>query len=202
TCVDCTLCVQVCPTGIDIRDGLQYQCIGCAQCIDACDQVMEKMGYAPGLIRYTTERALKGGKTRWLRPRSVGYGLALTVMVCAFGYALVTRTPYEVDVLRERGELYENLPGDLIGNQYRLRVLNKTQDPATLTVEADSSPAVTLSLEEPVRLAPGELLDLPLTLTVPASALTASNIGVTIRVCEPRTGRCDIEETRFLGPAS
>src|SRR5690606_19602182 len=101
-----------------------------------------------------------------------------------------------------RGELYEELPGDLIGNQYRLRLLNKTQNPATLTVEAESSLAVTLSLDEPVRLAPGELLDLPLTLTVPASALTTPNIAVAIRVCEQQTGRCDIEETRFLGPAS
>jgi polyferredoxin len=69
-CIDCDLCVQVCPTGIDIRDGLQYECIGCALCIDACNSVMRKMGYEPGLVRYTSERELEGGKTHWLRPGS------------------------------------------------------------------------------------------------------------------------------------
>ncbi len=199
-CIDCTLCVQVCPTGIDIRDGLQYQCIGCAHCIDACNQVMDKMGYAPGLIRYTTETELAGGKTHWLRARSVGYALALTVMMAAFGYALLTRTPFEVDVLRERGELYQEVEDGVIANHYRLRLLNKTQSPANLTVTAESAVPVTLSRTEPVSLAPGELLDLPLTLSAPAAALHSPNVAVTLRVCEPEGGRCDVEQTRFLGP--
>jgi cytochrome c oxidase accessory protein FixG len=83
-CIDCELCVQVCPTGIDIRNGLQYECIGCALCIDACNSVMRKMGYEPGLVRYTSERELEGGKTHWLRPRIIGYIVMLTVMVSPY----------------------------------------------------------------------------------------------------------------------
>jgi cytochrome c oxidase accessory protein FixG len=194
--------VQVCPTGIDIRDGLQYQCIGCAHCIDACDQVMDKMGYQPGLIRYTTESELAGGRTRWLRGRSVGYGIALSVMIGVFGYALVTRHPFEVDVLRERGELYERLAGGIIGNQYRLRLLNKSQHAATLTVNAESPLPITQSQPEPITLAPGELLDLPFELQLRADALSIPNVPITIRVCEASSGRCDTERTRFLGPTS
>jgi len=201
-CIDCTLCVQVCPTGIDIREGLQYQCIGCAHCIDACNQVMDKMGYDPGLIRYTTESELSGGRKHWLRLRSVGYGLALTVMMVAFGYAVLNRNPFEVDVLRERGELYEELADGVIGNQYRLRLLNKSQQAATLTVTAESPLPVQLSQTEPVALAPGELLDLPLTLSAPQDAMETSNMPVIIRVCAQDSGRCDTEETRFLGPSS
>jgi cytochrome c oxidase accessory protein FixG len=198
-CIDCTLCVQVCPTGIDIRDGLQYECIGCAHCIDACNQVMDKMGYPQGLIRYTTETELAGGRTHWLRFRSVGYGIALPVMCTAFTYALVTRSVMEVDVLRERGELYQVVDGS-IANRYRLRVLNKTQTPATMSLAAESPLPVAMTPNAPVTLAPGELLDLPLSLSVPADAVTTPNAPVTIRLCNTDTGRCDAEQTRFLGP--
>jgi cytochrome c oxidase accessory protein FixG len=201
-CIDCTLCVQVCPTGIDIRDGLQYQCIGCAHCIDACNQVMDKMGYAPGLIRYTTERALRGGHSHWLRPRSVGYAVALLVMAVAFTYAIFTRNILEVDVLRERGELYEELDPATIGNQYRLRLLNKTQGAMTVEVSASSELPVTLSITQPVRLAGGEIIDLPLLVSVPKAAMTQPNSAVTIQACASEAQRCDTEVTRFLGPAS
>ncbi|MEQ8861027.1 MAG: cytochrome c oxidase accessory protein CcoG [Pseudomonadales bacterium] len=200
-CIDCTMCVQVCPTGIDIRNGLQYECIGCAHCIDACNQVMDRMGYAQGLIRYTTENELAGGRSHWLRGRSVGYGIALLVMCLAFGYAVLVRSDVEVDVLRERGDLYQRVAGDGIANQYRLRVLNKTQRSITLTLEARSTVPLTVSRTTPVVLSPAELLDLPLLLTAPADALPGSNMPVTIRVCEAASGRCDEERTSFLGPA-
>ncbi|SDM51534.1 cytochrome c oxidase accessory protein FixG [Stutzerimonas balearica DSM 6083] len=102
-CIDCTLCVQVCPTGIDIRDGLQLECIGCAACIDACDEVMDKLGYARGLVRYGSERELAGGRTRWLRPRLLGYVAALAVMIGAFAWALADRPLVSLDVTRDRG---------------------------------------------------------------------------------------------------
>lgn len=201
-CIDCTLCVQVCPTGIDIRNGLQYECIGCAHCIDACNQVMDKMGYAPGLIRYTTESELAGGTTHWLRPRTIGYGIALTVMTVFFAYGVLTRNPLAVDVLRERGELYQELPDGSIANQYRLRLMNKTQLPQTVTIEVAAADAVPLlsSQRAAVSLAPGELLDLPLSLSAPRAALPSPNLAVTIRACDA-DGRCDAEQSRFLGPA-
>ncbi|WP_372877736.1 cytochrome c oxidase accessory protein CcoG, partial [Pseudomonas sp.] len=102
-CIDCTICVQVCPTGIDIRDGLQLDCISCGACIDACDTVMDKMGYASGLIRYTSERALAGGKTQLLRPRLVGYAAMLLVMIAAFVWALDQRALVSLDVTKDRG---------------------------------------------------------------------------------------------------
>jgi len=199
-CIDCELCVQVCPTGIDIRNGLQYQCIGCAHCIDACNEVMDRMGYAPGLVRYTTEHALAGGKTHWLRGRTAGYGAALLVMIGAFGYALFGLTPLEVTVLRERGELYQALPDGAIANQYRLRLLNKTQQSAELRLEIDAPMPLASSIQQLISLAPGELLDLPLTLTARPETLTAANVELGIRLCETTTGRCSNAITRYLGP--
>ena len=102
-CIDCQMCVQVCPTGIDIRDGLQMECIGCAACIDACDSVMDKMGYARGLVRYTSEHELQGGKTRLLRPRLIGYALVLVVMIGALVAALDQRSMVSLDVIKDRG---------------------------------------------------------------------------------------------------
>ncbi|MDZ7826540.1 MAG: cytochrome c oxidase accessory protein CcoG [Gammaproteobacteria bacterium] len=104
-CIDCELCVQVCPVGIDIRDGLQYECISCAHCIDACDGVMERMGYAPGLISYTTENRLEGRHSPVLRPRLIGYGLVLAIMIAAFGWLALARGEAELDVLRDRAAL-------------------------------------------------------------------------------------------------
>src|SRR5690606_38726612 len=101
-CIDCTLCVQVCPTGIDIRDGLQYECIGCAHCIDACDSIMEKMNYPKGLISYTTETRLAGGSWTWKRPKLLGYGAVLLLMLLIFSAVLVLRTPLRLDVMRDR----------------------------------------------------------------------------------------------------
>ncbi|MGJ8686834.1 MAG: cytochrome c oxidase accessory protein CcoG, partial [Spongiibacteraceae bacterium] len=105
-CVDCELCVQVCPTGIDIRDGLQYQCIGCALCVDACNSVMKKMDYAPGLISYTTENALAKKPSRILRPRLIGYIVVMLIMCGLFTYKVISREALELSVLRDRQALY------------------------------------------------------------------------------------------------
>ena len=112
-CIDCYMCVQVCPTGIDIRDGLQMECIGCAACIDACDSVMDKMGYAPGLVRYTSEHELQGGKTHLLRPRLIGYAVVLLVMIGALVMALNMRTMVSLDVIKDRGLFRENSQGQI-----------------------------------------------------------------------------------------
>jgi cytochrome c oxidase accessory protein FixG len=126
-CIDCSLCVQVCPTGIDIRDGLQYECIGCALCIDACNSVMDKMSYPRGLISYTSEHQLQGGKTHWLRPRMIGYVLVLTVMVSLFSYRVISRVPLEMTVIRDRNELYVTTMDGDIENIYTLSLVNMEQ---------------------------------------------------------------------------
>jgi cytochrome c oxidase accessory protein FixG len=126
-CIDCTLCVQVCPTGIDIRNGLQYECINCGACVDACDGVMDKMGYEKGLIRYTTEHELKGKKVHILRGKLLGYGLVLAIMTVLLTMELTTRVPLAVDIIRDRTELArENFKGE-IENVFTLKILNMSQ---------------------------------------------------------------------------
>jgi len=134
-CIDCTMCVQVCPTGIDIRKGLQYECIGCAACIDACDAVMDKVNYPRGLIRFATENGLERGWTggqmlrRVLRPRVLVYGGVLLAIVLAIGANLALRRPFRVDVLRDRGTLAREVNGGRIENVYRLQVMNASESP-------------------------------------------------------------------------
>lgn len=128
-CIDCELCVQVCPTGIDIRDGLQYECIGCALCIDACDSVMDKMNYPRGLVRYTSEHELSGGTTHWLRPRIIGYVVVLCVMIGVFSYNMFSRIPLELTIIRDRNQLYVTTDTGAIDNIYTLQLVN--MDPAS-----------------------------------------------------------------------
>ena len=156
-CIDCNKCVQACPTGIDIREGLQYECISCASCIDACDEVMNTMKYPRGLIRYTTQSALQGGKTRVLRPRTVIYGALLASLFISFLYSLSTINAVQVDVIRDRNALYRELPSGSIENVYTLKILNKTELDQTYAVELFD--ATGLSIEtDPVspRLEAGE----------------------------------------------
>ncbi len=123
-CIDCELCVQVCPTGIDIRNGLQYECIGCALCVDACNSVMDKMDYPRGLISYTSEHQLEGGTTRWLRPRLVGYVAVLLVMVSVFSFTVASRIPVEMTVIRDRTNLFVQTDAGEIDNIYTINLVN------------------------------------------------------------------------------
>jgi cytochrome c oxidase accessory protein FixG len=141
-CVDCSICVQVCPTGIDIRDGLQYMCIGCGACIDACDQVMEKIDYPKGLIRYTTERAIEDKETNQsairhiLRPRVLIYAAFITVLTSAFLISLITRNPLRVDVMRDRGALAREVDGVRIENIYRIQIMNASENNMNVQLKA------------------------------------------------------------------
>lgn len=166
-CIDCTLCVQVCPTGIDIRDGLQLECIGCGACVDACDSIMDKMGYARGLVRYSSERELSGGKTRWLRPRLVGYAAALLLMFGAFGWALQARPLVSLDVTKDRGLYRENSAGQ-IENIYRLKVINKTQQPHHYAISLSEPGPFMLQGARQLQLAPGEILDVAVSVALTA----------------------------------
>src|SRR5690606_30496650 len=140
-CIDCNLCVQVCPTGIDIRNGLQYECINCGACIDACDDTMTKMGYPTGLISYTTEHSLNGKPTKVLRPKLLGYLLVLIVVCGAFVWTLYSRVPFEMNIIRDRGALYRETNEGLVENTYTLSISNKSQQAVQfdLSVTADAS---------------------------------------------------------------
>lgn len=149
-CVDCSLCVQVCPTGIDIRDGLQYMCIGCGACVDACDQVMDKMDYDRGLIRYTSGKAITDGLTqaqvrkRMFRPRVLAYIAILSLIGIAFVASLVMRTTLRMDVIRDRGVLGREVAGGMIENVYRLQFINTSESPLTLTLSASGLPELSI----------------------------------------------------------
>ncbi|MCK8515624.1 cytochrome c oxidase accessory protein CcoG [Methylonatrum kenyense] len=124
-CIDCNLCVQACPTGIDIREGLQYECIACAACIDACNGVMDKMNYPRGLIRYSTENAIAGKPARVLRPRVVVYAVLLLAVLAGMGYSISQRVPLSIEVLADRNVVYREVDWATIENVFTVRILNK-----------------------------------------------------------------------------
>ena len=153
-CIDCQLCVQVCPTGIDIRNGLQYQCIGCAACVDVCDDVMKKMSYPKGLIRYTTENMLKTGKSHVLRARVLIYGIILLGCFTALIYGLTTRSDIELDISRDRNVLYRELGNGDIENIYSLKILNKDREDHRYQITIEGLDAARLKLDDDNLLVP------------------------------------------------
>ncbi|MDO9385130.1 MAG: cytochrome c oxidase accessory protein CcoG [Thiobacillus sp.] len=188
-CVDCSVCVQVCPTGIDIRDGLQYECIGCAACIDGCDQIMDKMGYPRGLIRYTTENVVKGKYPdsgilkHVLRPRTIIYTVLLALLSGAFVYSLATRVPLRVDVIRDRVALSKETDEGLIENVYRLQLINKDGQPHRYTLQAqgiDGLQVVTAGRE--IAAAPLQTIDIPVSLIADPVELKGRSIEVTFTI--------------------
>jgi polyferredoxin len=199
-CIDCTICVQVCPVGIDIRNGLQYECIACGACIDACDDVMAKVGYPRGLIRYTTQNALDGKPTRVFRPRIFIYGGLLLALVAGFAYGVGTRTPLIAEVLRDRNALYRETAGG-IENGYTLKLVNKTDRDqryavALRGVRERSSGMV---LHAPIAAVPaGEVVSVPVTVTAPAD--TRGRREVHFEVISADGGVRKSVESSFFGP--
>ena len=160
-CIDCRRCVQVCPTGIDIRQGLQLECVGCAACIDACDDIMDKVKRPRGLIRYASEEELAGRVTRWIRSRTVLYTLLLTIGAGIALFAIVNVEPIHVSATRMTGSPFY-VTDTVVRNQYQLRLINKTDHPIgfTISVEALDGPAIqTAGFEQAVTIEPmGESL--------------------------------------------
>jgi cytochrome c oxidase accessory protein FixG len=157
-CIDCTLCVQVCPTGIDIRDGLQYECIGCAACVDACNTVMDKIDLPRGLIRYSTDQAMEKhwsprqiGK-RILRARVLIYSALLALIVAGFGSALALRTPLKLDVIRDRGSMGREVGENQIENVYRLQVMNTGETAHRFSIAVSGLPGIRLADQQEVLL--------------------------------------------------
>ena len=158
SCVDCSLCVQVCPTGIDIRKGLQYECIGCGACADVCDTVMEKVGYPKGLIKFSTQNAMAGGWSReqtWrrvLRPRVLLYTGILLVVTLALLSSLALRKPFKVDVVRDRAALARIVSGGQIENVYRLQIMNAAEVPLHFKLAVQGLPNLRLVTEPEVQV--------------------------------------------------
>ncbi|QLF91944.1 cytochrome c oxidase accessory protein CcoG [Pseudomonas sp. ABC1] len=200
-CIDCTMCVQVCPTGIDIRDGLQIECIGCAACIDACDAIMDKMHYPKGLISYTTEHNLSGQKTHLIRPRLIGYAIALVTMMSIFAYAVAERPLVKLDVLKDRVLYRENEKG-YVENVYTLKIMNKAQHAQTFTIRASGLDGLSYEGRTEVRANAGELVTLPVELSIAPEKLPSSTNEIIFHVQSADDASInDDADSRFIGPS-
>ena len=167
-CVDCTMCVQVCPTGIDIRQGLQYECIACAACIDACDEVMDKVGYPRGLIRYDTQHGVEGRARHVLRPRTLVYGTLLAVLIAGFALSLSGRSVVGIDVIRDRNALFRERPDGRVENVYNVKVLNKDASPHEFRIAGTGLPGMEVDYAGPtVWVGPGAVQSVPVRVRVP-----------------------------------
>jgi len=173
-CVDCKVCVQVCPTGIDIRNGLQYECIGCGLCIDACNEIMAKMDYAPGLIRYDTENSINKHYTskemlrHVMRPRIMLYTGILLVISAIFTYSLSTRIPMRVDVLRDRGVMSREVGDGLTENVYLLHIMNMQDTERTFTVTPEGLAGIRMDGQSSFTVQPLQNMTQPINVRVPA----------------------------------
>lgn len=171
-CIDCNLCVQVCPTGIDIRNGLQYECINCGACVDACNGVMDKMGYDKGLISFTSEHQLAGGTTKIVRPKLIGYAVVLLVMTSLLVFDIYSRVPLEIDIIKDRNSLYRETNQGLIENVYTLKLLNKSQQDRTFKVSISGLESGNYVGVSEVQVRGGEVYTLPISVTSDPYALT------------------------------
>jgi cytochrome c oxidase accessory protein FixG len=201
-CIDCTLCVQVCPTGIDIRNGLQYQCIACAACVDVCDTVMDKMQYPRGLIRYTTENALEGKPSHILRPRVLIYGGLLAAIAAALVISVLLRIPLGVDVIRDRNTLYRETNEGLVENVYTLRILNMDNITHSYRISAEGVEGLHMEGDvERVTIDSGQVRELVVRLQADPANLKERSSHVHFRVqAEDNAKLVETEEARFLGP--
>jgi len=191
--------VQVCPTGIDIRNGLQYECIACGACIDACDEVMLKVGYPKGLIRYSTQNAIDGKPTHVLRPRILVYGTILLALMLGWGFGVANRSPLIAEVLRDRNALYRET-AEGVENGYTLKLVNKTDQPQHYRIDVSASDLPTLRLREApeVDVAAGSVASLPLTLVAPAGTAGRHDVKITVRSQDGATTRSI--DSSFFGP--
>ena len=212
-CIDCSLCVQVCPTGIDIRKGLQIECIGCAACIDVCDSVMDKMNYPRGLIRYATQNGIAqhwSAAQMWrrvLRPRVLVYTAILLAIVLAFGMSLALRKPFRVDVVRDRGALARLVEDGRIENTYRLQVMNSVEAAQTYRIEVKGLKQAVIASRPQVEVGPTESRWVAVNVQIPPEAARLLGPGAhpmrfeIERVASAQGGKVElVEKSTFVVP--
>ncbi len=207
SCVDCTLCVQVCPTGIDIRKGLQYECIGCAACVDVCDDVMDKVGYPRGLIKFSTQNGMAQGwdtkqmLKRAMRPRVLVYSAILLTITASVGVSLFLRTPLRVDVMRDRGSLARMVEQGRIENVYRLQIMNATEETQRYAISVSGLPGITLDPTTEVEVLPTEVRSAAVRVQIPPGAASTGShpIQFEIRSTGEDVARVN-EKAAFLVP--
>lgn len=204
-CIDCGLCVRTCPTGIDIRKGLQMECIHCTQCMDACDEIMDKISKPRGLIRYSCQEAIEGLQHQWFRPRLLVYPLLLLVAVSAFLIVLMNRAPVDVTMLRNVGSPFNLTPEGTVQNNMIIKLVNRQSDTREYTLEVLDTglvprEQVKLTVEGlPWRLEPLQLSTHPILISVPPSAFKFGQYDLKLAVKEGDVLRKEIK-CRLLGP--
>ncbi len=201
-CIDCELCVQVCPVGIDIRNGLQYECIACALCIDACNSIMDKMGYARDLVHYTTEQQEQGKETQFYRTKTILYLVILVAIISMFVYTIITRVPLKLDVIRDRNRLYQENVQGMIENIYTIKILNMDTSSHNFLITAVGLKNMKLHGPKSVWVKSGEVKSIPVRLIVDPGYLkkTTSNVEFLVRAVEDKSLTAE-SESRFIGPA-
>jgi cytochrome c oxidase accessory protein FixG len=201
-CIDCGLCVATCPTGIDIRNGLQMECINCTQCIDACNTVMTKIGTPKGLIRYSSQAAMEGGKKRIFRPRVVFYPTILAIVLTALLLAFRAKDSTDVTLLRNFGNPFTQLPDGTVENSFRLKLMNRMDHPAEYTIEVvNNQDARVVIVENPLHVLPDVARTEGVAIILPRKAFVAGFCDVTLRISDGHELKKDVS-CRLLGPAA
>ena len=198
-CIDCTICVQVCPTGIDIRNGLQYECIACGACVDACNGVMDKLGYPRGLIRYATQNAIDGKPSNVLRPRIAVYGALLLALIVGWGWGVSHRSPLIAEILRDRNALYHQV-GHGIENSYTLKLVNKTDQLRHYRVSlVSANPQITLlGGAQVIDAAAADVVAIPVTLAAPDTVRGRQKVRFIIEATDGSAQQ--FVDSSFFGP--
>jgi cytochrome c oxidase accessory protein FixG len=200
-CIDCHLCVSTCPTGIDIRDGLQMECIACTQCIDACDEVMDRIGLEPGLIRYTSQAELESGKRAFFRPRVFVYSAILLIMFGAFTLSLAGKSSADVTLLRGLGAPFTILPSGEVSNQMRIKIANRSPEERSYFFElVDAGNVELIAPENPLTVAAGETEMTAAFITGPQAAFAGGEVAITLSISDGVDFSTE-RSYRLLGPA-
>ena len=205
-CIDCTMCVQVCPTGIDIRKGLQYECIGCGACVDACDEVMDKVGYPRGLIKYSTENAMKNnwGKNeiwnRIKRPRILVYTGILVLIAAALVTSLSMRSPMRVDIIRDRGVMSRIVDGGKIENVYLVRVMNTTESEQNYEIRVNGLPGAVVAEGGEMTIGPAQVEQHVVSVRVPFGTIEPGSHPIYLDIRETGSNAQVTEKAAFLVP--
>ncbi len=200
-CIDCMHCVNVCPTGIDIRDGLQVECVACGACVDACDDIMSRVGYEKGLIKYTTEVNLEGGKTKIIRPKLMAYLIVVTMLVLYFAYVIFDRVPIEVDVHKDRNHLFVEISDSIIENIYTIKIANKSHTDLEYLISASGIEGL-LVVDQPIVAVPaGQIINFPIQVRANTSNISKSKTVIQIKVQAISVAEINSEvESRFISP--
>ena len=200
-CVDCGLCAETCPTGIDIRDGLQMECIGCAQCIDACDAVMARLRRPRGVIRYSSQAAIEGQRMRLVRPRVVLYPVIVGILLVTFAIVFARKGAADVTVLRGFGRPFVELPDGEIANQLRIKITNRSEKPATYSVEMVEHGSARLIIPGgAITVAPGQSRVEGLSVVLPRAAFSGGICDTRLRVTDGDRFSSMVQ-FRLLGPS-